>query len=127
NRLTGADPVAEVQREAESPLEFGQRAAFGPVVDIVRTQLGLIRTVRGLTREFGSFGDDGFDEGRFEQRLEASPSYIACWYWIRKLQARFYAGDYAQAVAAAAKARPLLRATSGLFEEADYHFYAALA
>jgi PAS domain S-box-containing protein len=127
NRLTSADPLAEVQREAESALEFGQKARFGPVVDIVTGHLGFIRTVRGLTREFGSFCDDGFDEGCFEQHLEASPSFIACWYWIRKLQARFYAGDYAQAVAAAAKARPLLQATSGLFEEADYHFYAALA
>ncbi len=127
NRLTNADPLAEVQREAESALEFGQKARFGLAVDIVRAQLGFIWTLRGLTPEFGSFSDDVFDEGRFEQHLEASPSPIACWYWIRKLQARFYAGDCAQAVAADAKARPLLEATSGLFEEADYHFYAALA
>ena len=122
-----ADPLAEVQREAESALEFGRKARFGPVVDMVTGQLGFIRNVRGLTREFGSFGDDGFDEGRFEQHLEASPPLVACWYWIRKLQARFYAGDDVQAVAAAAKARPLLQATSSAFQEADYHFYAALA
>ena len=127
NRLTSADPLEEVQREAESALEFAQRARFGLIVDMVTGQLGFIRTIRGLTRQFGSFGDDGFDEGRFEERLEASPSLIACWYWIRKLQARFYAGDYPQAVAAAEKARPLLEAVSGLFELADYHFYAALA
>jgi len=127
NRLTSADPLAEVQREAEAALEFGQQARFGPVVDIVTGHLGFIRTVRGLTQEFGSFSDDRFDEGCFEEHLDASPSFIACWYWIRKLQARFHAGDYAQAVAAAAKARPLLLATSGLFEEAHYHFYAALA
>jgi len=126
NRLSSADPLAEVQREAGAALEFGQRARFGPAVDMVTGQLGFIRTVRGLTREFGSYVDDGFDESRFEQHLEASPSLIAGWYWIRKLQARFYAGDYAQAVAAAAKARPLLEAIRGLFEEADYHFYAAL-
>jgi predicted ATPase len=127
NRLTSGDPVEEVQREAESALEFAQKARFGLIVDMVTGQLGFIRTMRGLTRQFGSFGDDEFDEGRFEQRLEASPSLVACWYWIRKLQARFYAGDYPQAVAAAAKARPLLQAVSGLFELADYHFYAALA
>ena len=91
-------------------------------------QLGFIRTLRGLTPEFGSLGDDGFDEGRFEQHVEtASPPFFACRYWIRKLQARLYAGDHAQAVAAAAKARALLPATAGLLEEADYHFYAALA
>jgi PAS domain S-box-containing protein len=127
NRLTNGDPLAEVQREAESALEFGQKARFGPVADMATGQIGLIRTLRGLTREFGSFCDDGFDEGLFEQHLEASPSFIVCWYWVGKLQARLVAGDHVQAVAAAAKARPLLHATSGLFEEANFHFYAALA
>jgi PAS domain S-box-containing protein len=126
NRLTSADPLNEVQREAESALEFAQKARFGLNVDVVTGQLGLIRTLRGLTPVFGSFCDDGFDEGRFEQHLEASPSRVACWYWVRKLQARFYAGNCAQAVAAAAKARSLLKAASGVIEEADYHFYAAL-
>jgi PAS domain S-box-containing protein len=127
NRLTTADPLAEVQLEAESALQFGQKARFGPVADILAGRLGFIRTLRGLTREFGSFSDDGFDEGRFERHLETSASFSACWYWIRKLQARFYARDHAQALAAAAKARPLLQATIGRFEEADYHFVAALA
>jgi PAS domain S-box-containing protein len=127
NRLTSADPLVEVQRDADSALELGQKARFGPVVDTVTGQLGFIRTLRGLTHKFGSFGDDGFDESRFEQHLEASPPLVACWYWIRKLQARFHAGDYAQAVAASATARRLLHAIVGLFEEADYHFFTALA
>ena len=34
--------------------------------------------------------DMPFDEGRFEQHLENDPrlAFAACWYWIRKLQAR---------------------------------------
>src|SRR5258705_7017650 len=78
NRLTSADPLPEVQREAESALEFVRQARFGLAIDIVTAQLGFIRTLRGLTREFGSFSEYGFDEGRFEQHLEASPSLIAC-------------------------------------------------
>jgi len=129
NLLTSADPLEEVQREAETALEFAQKTRFALVVDVAMVQLGFIRTLRGLTPQFGSFCDAAFDEGRFEQHLEESPSLLwpACLYWIRKLQARFHAGDYGQAVAAAAKARPLLDATNGLFEEADYHFYGALA
>ena len=129
NRLTSADPVEEVQREAESALKFAQKTRFALAVDVVMGQLGFIKTLRGLTPQFGSFRDDAFDEGRFEQHFEESPSLIwpACLYWLRKLQARFYAGDYGQAVAAAAKARTLLDAMNGVFEEADYHFYAALA
>jgi len=129
NRLASADPVEEVQREAEAALEFAQKTRFALVVDVVMGQLGFIKTLRGLTPQFGSFCDDAFDEGRFEQHLEESPSLVwpACWYWIRKLQARFHAGDYGQAVAAAAKARTLLDAMNDVFEEGDYHFYAALA
>jgi PAS domain S-box-containing protein len=127
NRLTSADPLDEVQREAECALEFAQTARLGLIVDSLTGQLGFIRAVRGLTPEFGSFCYDGFDETRFEQHLEASPSFITCWYWIRKLQARFYAGAYAQAIAVAARVAWRSVGARGLFEEAEYHFYAALA
>ena len=95
-----------MQREAEAGLDFARKARFGLVVDIITAQLQLIRTLRGLTPIFGPFDDAGFDEERFEQHLEADPrlALAACWYWIRKLQARVLAGDYAAAIAAAAQA-----------------------
>src|SRR4030088_1372710 len=70
-----------------------------------------------------------FDEGSFEHRLESKPqlAIAASWYWIRKLQACVYAGDYASAVAAASKAESVLWTTPTQFELAEYHFYAALA
>jgi hypothetical protein len=58
NLLAAGDPLAEVQREAENGFEFAQKARFGIVIDIITAQLGLIRTLRGLTPKFGSF-DDG--------------------------------------------------------------------
>ena len=127
--LAKGDPLAAVQREAETALAFVRKARFGLVIDIITTQLQLIRSLRGMTRELGSFDDEEFAEARFEQHLEADP-YLAiasCWYWIRKLQARFLAGDPAGAVAAAAKARPLLWTTPSFFEVAEYTFYSALA
>jgi hypothetical protein len=50
-----------------------------------------------------------------------------CWYWVRKLQARVYANDYASAIEAASKARQLLWTSPSFFEVAEYHFYDALA
>ena len=50
-----------------------------------------------------------------------------CWYWIRKLQARFFAGDYAAAVEAASRAQRLLWTSPSHFETAEYHFYGALS
>ena len=92
-------------------------------------QLGLIRALRGLTSDLSSFGDEQFDERRFQQRLETDPRLVfaACWYWIRKLQARFHANDYASAVAAADRAQSLMWKSPPFFEAVEYHFYAALA
>jgi PAS domain S-box-containing protein len=126
NFLASGAPLENVQREAESGLRFAQRVHFDLVVDVLTGQLSFIRTLRGLTPVFGSFCEDGFDEGPFEQHLEGL-LWPNSWYWIRKLQARFYAGDYSQAVAAAAKAQPLLYTMAAFFEEAEYQFYGALA
>ena len=48
---------------------FAQKARFGLVIDVITAQLGLIRTLRGLTPKFGSFDDEEFDELLFERRL----------------------------------------------------------
>jgi len=127
--LAAGDPLGDVQREAENGLRFARTAKFGFIVDIVNGQLRFIRTLRGLTSSLSSFNDAEFDEGIFEQYLEANPNpvFAGCWYWIRKLQAHFYAGDYASALAAASKAEPLLQTGPGHFESAEYLFYDALA
>ena len=102
NLIASGTPLAEAQREAENSLEFARKARFGVIFDIVGTQLGLIRTLRGFTSTFGSFDDSEFDEIRFEQHLQDPRlEFAACWYWVRKLQARYYAGDYASAIEAA--------------------------
>ena len=129
NLLATGDPLGDVQREAENGLEFARKARFGLVIDIITTQLGLIRTLRGGTPEFGSFDDGQFDEGRFEDHLRNDPRLALpeCWYWIRKLQARMYSADYVSAIKAASKAQALLWTSPSFFEMAEYHFYGALA
>src|SRR5260370_10392652 len=49
NLLASGEQLAEVQREAEDSLAFPRKLGFGLVIDIVTTQLALIRTLRGLT------------------------------------------------------------------------------
>ena len=129
NILATGDPLDDAQREAENGFDFAQKARFGFVVDIITAQLGLIRTLRGLTPEFGSFNDERFDESRFEHHLQSDPRLALpeCWYWVRKLQARVYANDYASAIKAASKAHQLLWTSPSFFEVAEYHFYDALA
>jgi predicted ATPase/signal transduction histidine kinase len=129
NLLVTGDHLVEVQREAETGLAFTNSISFGLVVDVITAQLALVRTLRGLTTKFGSFDDGDFDERQFEGHLSSNPilAMPECRYWIRKLQARFLAEDYACAIEASLNAERLIWTSHSYLEAADYHFYAALA
>ena len=124
--IAAGDPLVAVQSEAENGLNFAQKAKFGFGIDTINRLLGFIRTLRGLTTQFGSFDHAEFDETDFERNLNNHPPMNQFWYWVRKLQAHFFAGDFASAIEASLKARPLLWA-SPTFEIADYEFYSALS
>ena len=51
---------------------------------------------------------------------------MICLYWILKLKARFLSGDYAEALAAADKAKALLWASAAQIQLLDYFYYTAL-
>jgi PAS domain S-box-containing protein len=129
NLLAAGDPLAEVQPEVENGLEFARNVRFGLVVDLMTVQLGLIRTFRGLTPQFGCFNDEGFDELQCERHLASNPvlALAEFWYWTRKTQARFVAGDYASAVDASSRAQQLLWTSPSQFETAEFRFYGALS
>ena len=129
NFLTVGDSLAEVQPEAENGLAFAERARFGLVVDLITTQVRIIRMLRGLTPKFGSFNDEEFDELRFERHLASNPvlGLPEFWYWARKVQARFFAADYASAVDASLRAQQLLWTSPSQFETAEFRFYGALS
>ncbi len=127
--IAAGDPLGDVQREAEARLDFVRKRRSGLQVDLIAPLLQFIRMMRGLTPIFGSFNDAEFDEGRFERHLEAEPrlAVATCLYWVRKLQARVLANDYATALAAAAQAERLFWTSEMFFQFAEYHLYAALA
>ena len=127
--LMAGDRLMDVQREAEHSDEFARKMGSGLAIYVTATQLALVRTLRGLTRKFGCFDDDHFKEIRVEHRFSSNPALgrAECWYWIRKLQARFLAGDYPEAIRAASSAKQLLWHTTAHPDIIDYHYYAALS
>ncbi|MGJ7506571.1 AAA family ATPase [Variovorax sp. GT1P44] len=129
NYLAVGDPLSKAQAEVEKGLIFVRKAGFGLVAENCGAQLGLIRTLRGLTSTFGCFDADDYSESDTEHRLASNPALALAefFYWTRKLQARFFAGEYASAVEAARKAHPLLWPAASQVETADFRFYAALA
>ena len=133
--LADGEPLAEIQREAEHGLAFAREIQFGLIIQIISGQLGLIRTLRGLTRTFGVLDRDQFDELPIEQRLADNPARsvpsdykghapVVVGHWIRTLQARYLAGDYAAAVEAASQVEQVPERS---IQAVEWHFYGALS
>src|SRR5262249_34817753 len=124
-------PLDQIEREAEHGLEFVRR--FGFFLDRISAPLALIRTLRGRTTKFGILDDGRFTECSFEERTTGQPAhaFLECYYWIRKLQARFFAGDYMSAIDAADKVETSYPTPTSpslfMLEKADYHLYGALS
>lgn len=127
--LFAGEPLAGVQDEAERGLAYARKVRFGLVTDFILTQLALIRMLRGLTRGFGRLDGGPSNEIDTEAHLSSNPDLVLaeCLYWVRKLQARYLADDPVSALEAATKAQRLLWVCQAFFEEAEYHFYGALA
>ncbi len=129
NMLFCGDVLDSVQQEGEVALEYARKARLTHGLDLLIPQIRLGKALRGLLPELGSFDDADFDEGAYEQHLRNNPSLsmAACFYWIRKLQLRYFAGDYEAALAAAADAESMLWVVPYFLEFADYHSFAGLA
>src|SRR5262249_11411817 len=130
NLLAAGDPLVDVQREAGRGFVFTGRARFGAVIGLIRTQLAFIPTLRAPTGTFGCFSRAAFDGLPVHQKLSSGPPgapIAACRYWIRKLQARFLAGEHVAALDAARQVQRLSWTTPPVLDLADGHFYAALS
>ncbi|MDB5042466.1 MAG: histidine kinase [Candidatus Eremiobacteraeota bacterium] len=126
--LLRGDPLDEVWRETERGLNFVRKANFRDVADVIVSQQRFIQNMRGETTAFSTFSDAEFQEETFEADLgDDRMSTMVCWYWVIKLQARFFSGNYDAAIAAAEKAKALLWSSDSHIQLLDYNFYSALA
>ena len=127
--LAVGDPLAEVQTECENGLAFAKRVRFGLVIHLCGAQLGLIRTLRGPTPTLGRLDHDEYSESEVERNLASNPNLVFAefYYWTRKVQARFFSGDFAAAADAAFKGQRLYWTSAAMFETADFRLYAALS
>src|SRR5262249_26560514 len=82
-------------------------------------------------RTFGCLDHGQFDEPAAERRFVGNKSlqYAEWAYWIRKMQARFFAGNYAGSIECSSHVKSLLWLTASnlIVEAAEYHFYSALS
>jgi PAS domain S-box-containing protein len=131
--LASGERLDQVAREAEHGLMFSRKVGFEFVANMISAPLALVRMLRGETANFGSFDRSDFSERAFQERMTGKPMFALpeAFYWTRKLQARFFAGDYRSAIDAAEKAGRWFATSTALrsflLELAEYHFYAALS
>ncbi|MCU1386230.1 MAG: multi-sensor signal transduction multi-kinase [Acidobacteria bacterium] len=127
NLVARNDPLDTLWRESETALDFVREAGFSDIADIIRSQQRFIATMQGRTATLSTFSDAHFDEATFEAQLTPDRlAQLVCYYWIVKLKARFLSGDYAEALAAADKAKPLLAVAVAQIQLLDYFYFAAL-
>jgi predicted ATPase/signal transduction histidine kinase len=122
--LAQGEPLARVYAEAEQ--RFDLTRSRDPRDNLILCQQ-LVRALQGRTYDLSSLSDDRFDEAAFEGQLDTRSSNINCWYAIWKMRARFFAGDYRGALAAAAMGGQLLWATYPQFSLRDFHVCEALS
>src|SRR5262249_46906415 len=60
--MWAGDHLDAVERVAQRHLDIAVNVGFGLIIVMIETQLGLIRTLRGLTRTFGCLDHEQFDE-----------------------------------------------------------------
>jgi hypothetical protein len=119
--LLRSDPLDAAWRESEVALDLARNANYGDAPDIVRIYRCFIATMQGRTAAFSTFSNGQFDERTFEAQLTGD-RMARKWYWILKMNARFLSGDYAEALAAAEKVKPLLSTMVGETQLLDYFF-----
>jgi GAF domain len=121
------DLLDAVWRESERGLDFVRKTKFRDVADLMVSQQRFIATMQGRTTTFSTFSDAQFDESTFEAQLTGERmTLMICFYWIVKLKTRFLSGDYAEALAAADKAKALLWSSNTEVQLLDYFYYTAL-
>jgi PAS domain S-box-containing protein len=128
HKLVTGEPLDEVYLESEKRLNFTRETKFDPATQIIIRTRRFIQAMQGLTESLSSFTGSEFDEVEYDRLMERYGWVgVSCGYYILRIQAYFMSGDYPAAIAARAKAEPILWSMVGLIHEAEYHFYGALA
>jgi PAS domain S-box-containing protein len=85
------------------------------------------QNMRGLTDHFSTFDGSGFNQAECEAEITKTMPVQQAIYYLAKLQARVFSGNYTEAMAAAAVCEQLLWTLTAFIQCADIYFFSALA
>jgi PAS domain S-box-containing protein len=122
------DPLDQVIELARKYTAFARQTHNDVVYRVVRLQEQLAASLQGATRSPSSFDDGSFDEAEAVAALEARSFGVGlAHYRIMKQVAALIQGRYAESLAWAERAAPLLRQVGAFPIEATHQIHHALA
>ncbi|MBN1209011.1 MAG: AAA family ATPase [Myxococcaceae bacterium] len=127
NRLAMGHDLEDVHQEWGAQSGFVRKAGVEDPQDLLLIYQRYMQQLRGNSPSFGRLNGEDFDEQAYEARL--TPERMGskrAWYWVYKLQARFMAGSYQEALDAAEKAAELEWAMLGSLSLREFHCFRAL-
>lgn len=129
DHLVNGTRLEDVFIESEKRLAFVREGKFKISELVIFSQQLFIKNLQGLTDNFSTFNSPGFNQDEFEVYLENNREPLAIGvvrYYIRKLQARYFSGDYAEGIELIKKISPLLWTMPSFMEVPEYYYYASL-
>jgi PAS domain S-box-containing protein len=125
--LISGEQLHLVSEEIEHGLEFARTAGFQDIVDSLVGQQRFVANLMGLTTSFTSYDDENFSEHDFNASLTPERmSHMLFFNWTYNATSRFLSGQYQDAHNSFRKATPLVAASSGHINRADYELFYAL-
>ncbi|HVJ18360.1 MAG TPA: AAA family ATPase [Polyangiaceae bacterium] len=125
--LARGDALDRYYAEAETWLGVTKQAGFHDLADAVACCRQFALALMGRSESLTSLRGEQFDPEAFEAALPGRLATLVADYWILQQRLCFVAGDYAQSLALADKARPFAPAALGGPIHRDFVLYHALA
>ncbi|WP_224361616.1 trifunctional serine/threonine-protein kinase/ATP-binding protein/sensor histidine kinase [Hyalangium versicolor] len=127
NRLALGHNLEDILADSMGRMDLARKVGVRDSMDLCRVAQAFIRNLRGESSAFGSLNSEGFDEQEYEATLtSARMGTTKGSYWNHKLQTRFMAGAYREALAAALKVDEFVWAMHTSVGLREYHLYRAL-
>ena len=115
HKLLAGESLDRVYSESEKLLDFTNQTKFDPARQIITRARRFILAMQGLTAKVSSFSGSEFNEDEYERFMERYGWVtVMCGYYTLKLQAYVMSGDYQAAIAARARAEPMLWSIVGM-------------
>ncbi len=120
-------PLDDLFQKAQKYLDFANKIKDYDTANFFLLTQKKVLSLKGSTREPGSFSDDNFDEDRhLEEMKKSSEKVPVSWYYINKCQTLFIFEDFATAQKMAMESDMIIEVSMGQVFVPTHYFYYSL-